>query len=972
MDMTLYNFFEFVQLLTRRPLMRGMKLFFYALLLPVLVSSLHATIIRVPRDSDTIQGGIHLASDGDEVVVSPGTYHEHNINFLGKRITVRSTDPDDWNVVHGTIVDGQGMGTIFLLVNGESSESVLTGFTITGGQGDSNFYSIWAGGIACENSRPTISNNLIYGNISAPYDSVGTDSVNVGGGGISAYLASPTIVNNQIVFNSGLNGGGIYCRGLPSQQIVPTIEDNLIAFNSIDIFDRNGHGGGIYCEEASTTISNNFIHDNTGGAIYCLETYTDISNNIISGNENPYGGNDLHNAGGIDFKHSEGQINYNTISRNGGLYGGGIDCSSSSPDIGYNTITENWTGGFTSLDRAGAGITMNNSSPWIHGNSITDNFARYGRGGGIYCGRSSSPIIEHNTISRNTGDNARGGGIAVEGGGAKIRYNYITENEVGWGGGIYTEDDYFTGEDFYGSISNNTINDNVGGGIYCSTGSVPVVNDNYLSGNRGGGIVCWDAKPVIILNEITLNTIRDSGGGIKCLYGSNPIIGNNNIYENESDEDGGGISCEHESNPLILNNRIYSNQSGNGGGGIACLDSSRPLISGNRIEFNSTQNWGGGIYSNDSSPRILNNFIFENIVQGFNDSDGGGGIESRLSTPTIEGNFIEYNRARQGGGIRLMSQSEPTLITQNVITGNEAIEGGGIFTFFSSPEITNTIISANLAEAGGGIYSTFYSEPVLDYSTIVENESDFGEGGGLYINGYSHVKVYNTIFWDNTDGTGYEISLNNTSGLYMNYSDLEGGPYAVDECGDCVAGLGGAMIFDDPQFADDSYLLQYGSPCIDAGEFTNYDECHPTGWGDLLSDIGAYGGEGNCWFEERGIGLVIFPDRVPIVRRGESFQFSFFVMNNTNESVETKLSLWLMDETNTEWLIPEGWLFYDNPLQLDEIYPHKYENIIGDVYQVPSDMPTGTYQLIGRLGESISPGEFGEGGEFSLEFEVIE
>ncbi|GAI61123.1 unnamed protein product, partial [marine sediment metagenome] len=33
------------------------------------------------------------------------TYYE-NINFLGKAITVRSTDPNDPNVVAATIIDG--------------------------------------------------------------------------------------------------------------------------------------------------------------------------------------------------------------------------------------------------------------------------------------------------------------------------------------------------------------------------------------------------------------------------------------------------------------------------------------------------------------------------------------------------------------------------------------------------------------------------------------------------------------------------------------------------------------------------------------------------------------------------------------------------------------------------------------------------------------------------------------------------
>ncbi len=49
-----------------------------------------ADIINV-GPGDSIQAAIDAAVDGDEIVVFPGTYFE-TINFLGKAITLRSSD----------------------------------------------------------------------------------------------------------------------------------------------------------------------------------------------------------------------------------------------------------------------------------------------------------------------------------------------------------------------------------------------------------------------------------------------------------------------------------------------------------------------------------------------------------------------------------------------------------------------------------------------------------------------------------------------------------------------------------------------------------------------------------------------------------------------------------------------------------------------------------------------------------------
>jgi len=189
------------------------------LLLVLLITTvLHAqSVVNIPQDYPTIQAGIGAVSNGDTVLVSPGTYVE-NINFLGKNIVVTSMFGviGDFTFIDSTIIDGSNpshsdTGSVVLIVSGEDSSPVLQGFTITGGTGtdwldqDDGLTYNEGGGILSEAS-PTIQYNLIIAN-EANRQSPGITSA--GGGGIRAGFGGARIFNNIIASNSGKYGGGI-------------------------------------------------------------------------------------------------------------------------------------------------------------------------------------------------------------------------------------------------------------------------------------------------------------------------------------------------------------------------------------------------------------------------------------------------------------------------------------------------------------------------------------------------------------------------------------------------------------------------------------------------------------------------------------------------------------------------------------------------------------------------------------------
>lgn len=253
-----------------------------------------------------IQNAIDAAHTGDIIEIRPGIYtadpNNYNLDPNGKSITIRSTDPNDPNVVANTIIDPNRAGRGFYIHSGEDANCIISGLTINSGEDESG------GGVLCDNSSPTINNciiknghatdsggglccdcsdsriiNCIITGNSAEYYGGGIscifcDPVIVGcvisdnnaveeGGGIDCWYSNPTVNNCIITGNEAYEGGGVNCY-FPGQA-------NLVNCTLAANF-AVGSGGGVCCEESEVTIRSCILWANSGtsGPQIALEPFS--------------------------------------------------------------------------------------------------------------------------------------------------------------------------------------------------------------------------------------------------------------------------------------------------------------------------------------------------------------------------------------------------------------------------------------------------------------------------------------------------------------------------------------------------------------------------------------------------------------------------------------------------------------------------------------------------------------------------
>lgn len=607
-----------------------------------------ATITVCPGttcDASTIQGGINMASSGDWVVVSAGTYNENiymrsgvNVKSAGDNststyMTVGSHTITAMNRAQNTIIHGSSSNSVVGIPDTVTTDVTLDGFTIENVTRAGQFV------VRVMRGAPTIKNNIIR-NGSGGFGGFGGIGLQGFGGKVSA-----TIDNNLI---HTVNGPGI--GNGPNSNA--TIENN-------EIWDCNGDEGvgiGLW-GHARPSITSNTVFENYKAGIGSYENGLEAkggSLDIPAIRENSIYDN---RQAGIRLTRAFGDT-------------GDIDVTIGESGTG-NIIYGNLAG--IRLDDLTSGTIQNNN---IHDNTLTgirlygvttavidNNQINHQNMAGIML-----EVINNITISNNNVANSGKAGIAFnpQSQGAVVQA-IVDHNEIQHNGqaGIYNR-----GATSLTVQNNNLIHDNTFGGIFIDCpGSTNTIQDNTIYTNSRAGIgVNATASVTITHNDINNNTW--GGISINDAVSDSTIDGNNTIRYNTF----GGIRIKAASSVTVEGNIIDNN----GYGGIYDMGSTVLSVNGTDIHHN--QYGGIEINHDGGTGTITHNTIHDNVY-------GGIGIKSAC-TFEISDNAIYGNHR---GGIH---------------TGDQTVDGGGFSGGAGNALLTikrNKVYDNGLVGYGGGI-----------------------------------------------------------------------------------------------------------------------------------------------------------------------------------------------------------------------------------------------------------------------------
>jgi predicted outer membrane repeat protein len=454
-----------------------------------------------------LQKGVDAAYEagGGEVWVASGVYDEERGNHSGSLVLKAGVDLYGGFLGGETVREQREPKANETIIDGSSalvtrkarhvvvcaSDSMLDGFTITGGRADGSNDDYYGGGVFCS------------------------------GGGV-------TLVDCRIVDNWAGYGGGAYFRSSAQVKL-----DNCV-------FEDNhaeNYGGGVYVyDHCALSVSGcsfleNDANSQGGGMWNEYGSTADITNSTFESNYASYGGG-LANYNNCSVTVFETSFKKNTAANRGsGFYANYYN----NLDIRSCTIEENVCNG----EGYGAFCLDYYNTGALVDVLFAKNTSAHT--GGLFVWRSSNVKAEGSSFTANEGSLC---GAVYVGSATFSAMNCSFENNKGVDGGAIRSDSSICSLTRSIVIGNSATG--AGGAVYAESGTVNSVNCVFASNsaNLGGAIRAYDVSGAVMNCTIYGNSAISEGGGLR-VYANAPTLTNCILWANEPQAILGVMTADH-------------------------------------------------------------------------------------------------------------------------------------------------------------------------------------------------------------------------------------------------------------------------------------------------------------------------------------------------------------------------------------------------------------------------------------------
>jgi hypothetical protein len=231
-----------------------------------LAAAAPAAVINVPGDQPTIAWGLMAAQAGDEVVIAPGAYLEHDL-VLRSGVILRGATGDPADVV----IDSQRLGRCVYGAD-LNADTRLEALTLANGlpAWGSTPHNSWGGGLMVEDGALTVSNCVFRDNETA-----------IGGGAHVVGTGAPVFEDCVFDGNLATEVAGLLIRGAC---------DPLVARCTFRNGDGAMYSGGVSWQGSGEALMEDcLVESNHGGGLEIFGAAT-LARCTVRGNTADYGG----------------------------------------------------------------------------------------------------------------------------------------------------------------------------------------------------------------------------------------------------------------------------------------------------------------------------------------------------------------------------------------------------------------------------------------------------------------------------------------------------------------------------------------------------------------------------------------------------------------------------------------------------------------------------------------------------------